>query len=1154
MTQNEQQNKVGSKERLKQFLKRPRKPEMDGADAGNQNWFKRIIHWFSRMAAESISAILTVALIFLISVTNLMNRPDVDLAFFKPHYEQWFSDAFDGRSTNIEKYSARWLQDKRAAEITAKNIEITGQDDARQKIDLVKGEFVFFDGTSEKPSLQALTVDGGALTLLRTKDGIIRLGLGTPQTFEKVAPLWTSNANRTTEGENGDLLRSLKSVTVENATVFVIGEANDFAWELTNIDGRFDFDGSYIRIESAGEIVTPDGNAPFAIEVKTSVDRSDFEGLLDIDQVKPIHVAPQSGPFKIIGNLDALIDLKTAVSFSSEQGVTDLDFEFAAGKGKLKTGKTFKPFDQAEINAAYHADQQNIQITKAMVRSLALNLDAVGGVTNIGDPKSGFGKAPVNFEIDLGKSRLNPGVKFDGPFVVDDGIINGQFDLKNGVFSFDQLDLDFGSFQTAMSAKLVRSKETVFKNIIANGTIEGEMSPEQLLGFWPNVFGLGARNWIKNSIKSATLKNLEFVVAIDETDFQNGRVANDHVNLKFEVEDADVQYMTKLPWLRGASGHGVLQGNRVDFYLTSGSVDELIVEKGAVAIPRLSPKGGDLTIELNGIGDAAEMLRVTNFQPFEFANRFQINPSDFGGQGKVFLKVTRPLLEFFDQDRILYELEGDFTNVSLPVGVGKYTLNNGQLKLGADRNGINVTGPIDMGEWQTDLNWEKPLGEGSGPANFTLIGDIGRDELDSFGIGLRRHFGGNVGVRLSGVGDGVDVQKVRLFSDLFDTELNIGTIWNKQKGEPGSLAGLVNLDPEKGVVLEEIVLKSNGLDLDGSIAIGKDLKLENLDFSTAKIEGFIDAAVQAKPTSDGVLSLFLTGDYLNVEPWVDRAFKTQTSAVTAPIRLTASIKKLSLSENYQLANASALFSHDGTATQQARLKGEAESGALVAEISRDDGSQNRTVHVEVPDAGRALLTLLSIDSIEKGALTIDGKLPPVGTNGGVTGTIKLLDFKLVRAPAFAQILSLASLTGLADTLGGSGLAFAELESKFGLEKGVFKVREARASGPALGLTVEGDVGISSKTLDMDGVLVPSYTANSLLGDIPLIGDIVVGKKGEGVFALNYSIKGPFSSTQVSVNPLSALTPGFLRRIFDVKRDKIEDQTVKELIEEQKQEN
>ena len=46
------------------------------------------------------------------------------------------------------------------------------------------------------------------------------------------------------------------------------------------------------------------------------------------------------------------------------------------------------------------------------------------------------------------------------------------------------------------------------------------------------------------------------------------------------------------------------------------------------------------------------------------------------------------------------------------------------------------------------------------------------------------------------------------------------------------------------------------------------------------------------------------------------------------------------------------------------------------------------------------------------------------------------------------------------------------------------------------------------------------------------GDILVGKKGEGVFALSYSVTGERISPTVLVNPLSALTPGIFRRLFD----------------------
>ncbi len=41
------------------------------------------------------------------------------------------------------------------------------------------------------------------------------------------------------------------------------------------------------------------------------------------------------------------------------------------------------------------------------------------------------------------------------------------------------------------------------------------------------------------------------------------------------------------------------------------------------------------------------------------------------------------------------------------------------------------------------------------------------------------------------------------------------------------------------------------------------------------------------------------------------------------------------------------------------------------------------------------------------------------------------------------------------------------------------------------------------------------------------------EKGGGLIAANYTAKGPLNHPQVSINPLSALLPGFLRGVFGI---------------------
>jgi hypothetical protein len=64
------------------------------------------------------------------------------------------------------------------------------------------------------------------------------------------------------------------------------------------------------------------------------------------------------------------------------------------------------------------------------------------------------------------------------------------------------------------------------------------------------------------------------------------------------------------------------------------------------------------------------------------------------------------------------------------------------------------------------------------------------------------------------------------------------------------------------------------------------------------------------------------------------------------------------------------------------------------------------------------------------------------------------------------------------------------------------------------------------------VLVPSFGVNSLLGGLPIIGDLFVSRQGEGMFAPTYSVRGTFSRARIALNPVAALTPGVLRQIFE----------------------
>ncbi len=142
------------------------------------------------------------------------------------------------------------------------------------------------------------------------------------------------------------------------------------------------------------------------------------------------------------------------------------------------------------------------------------------------------------------------------------------------------------------------------------------------------------------------------------------------------------------------------------------------------------------------------------------------------------------------------------------------------------------------------------------------------------------------------------------------------------------------------------------------------------------------------------------------------------------------------------------------------------------------------------------------------------------------------NFKVQEVPALAKLLTLASLQGIADLLTGEGIRFTDFEMKFSNKNELMRIEELYAIGPAISLLMEGYIE-SDDLVSLRGTMVPATTINRTISSIPLLGDILVGKKvGEGVFGVSFKIKGPPNKLKTTVNPVKTLTPRFITRTLE----------------------
>ena len=191
-------------------------------------------------------------------------------------------------------------------------------------------------------------------------------------------------------------------------------------------------------------------------------------------------------------------------------------------------------------------------------------------------------------------------------------------------------------------------------------------------------------------------------------------------------------------------------------------------------------------------------------------------------------------------------------------------------------------------------------------------------------------------------------------------------------------------------------------------------------------------------------------------------------------------------------------------------------------------SGNKLLVISSDKAKPFLTTYQFLKGIEKGTLDMNREYLP---NKSSITEVKIENFYLKEMPVLTKILSVASLTGALDILEGKGIFFKEAYLKYELVNKELRILECYGTGPSLGFVLEGRIG-KEDFASLNGSLAPANTINNIVREIPVVGKILTGKKGDGIFGASFKIKGK-DNLKVEVNPIKTLTPRFIQRFLKI---------------------
>lgn len=654
---------------------------------------------------------------------------------------------------------------------------------------------------------------------------------------------------------------------------------------------------------------------------------------------------------------------------------------------------------------------------------------------------------------------------------------------------------------------------------------------------WPLGLAPLSREWLTRNIYGGT-----YTEAVAQVDIKPGDLAlpvlpRESVDATIHIRDASISYLPEHPEVSRVSGTIHVDGLSLEAKIHEGRyLRDTALANATVRIGDLNEDNPYITLEFDAQSSGRDLVKFLGLPRLGHARRLSLSEDAAEGAVKGHASLGFRFFAGDAQDDITYAIEADAKDMRQPHLLGRFDIQNAAGHVALDNRRIRFTGTgtvngaqaskADVTYLFTPENGFDTFIETSAVAPVASLPRFGYPALD--------FMKGSLGVSAS-LKIGAERETVTALLDLTPAAIDFHPVrYAKPEGEAASLEFMA--EKKDGITaIPSFRIQGKNLDGAGRADVSADrsglarVRMDRLTYGGTKLDSLL------YEKRDGGLRLEARGASADLSRWFaykegEAGFSFQHFPV---LQLDVDLRQVTLGENRELKHIRGRMECDRVRCNSADIDGRTtDNKPFQFRILRNPKGR-RQVSLHAESAGPFLKAVGVFDSMEGGDLTITGSFSDRSDHGILTARADITAYTVKDAPVLAKILSLASLTGFFDTLVGKGIMFSRLRAPFTLSRDVITVKEAKTYGDAMGMTMEGTITFPKQALDLHGTIVPSYSLNTVLGKVPVIGAALMGGEGKGVFAASYSIRGSGNAPEVMVNPLSILTPGFLRGLFDI---------------------
>jgi Protein of unknown function len=854
-----------------------------------------------------------------------------------------------------------------------------------------------------------------------------------------------------------------------------------------------------------------------------------------------------------LSGLPAETDLKISgrAEASLTRGVLErLEARLEGGGGVVQIeDKDTSPFRVDELSASVSWDeaQRRLALQDILFKGGATELKLAGELTTAaGVP--GWRLAVA------GKDALISGATAaDPPFKVGD--LEAGISSNGRRVTFDRLSLKGDKFSAVMNGSYAGTDDEGLRVAVRARDIDVRSA----LRLWPEGVASKVRRFLLPRLQAGTVERFDVAVALTPAELAQSMtgalVPDKSLRVDFALSDAELAVVPGAPAVSQARAEGRITGAQTSIKVHGGRIQMpdgrvLAGSEGTFAIQELKEDGtiADIGFRLSGGADGlASLLQEPVLRPLA---GLDLDPSGLKGRTDLRVNIALPLDDVPGLADLPMRIAGNVTDLTVEKAFGREKLEGANLNIAFNRGSLSLRGEGRLGGTPASLELrQSPAAPGELAVLLTLDEAARARRGMSLGSQLTGPIALRIGVPVGGEGRGHPRVEVDFAKAAVD---NLVPGWTKAAGKPGRMTFVLHEGSPADI--RDLAIDSGSVQIRGTASFSPEGGLEKADLSSVKFSQGDDVRAQVERIA-GVYKVNVRGNVLDARPFIkslstapppasgagsprDKDLREQKDArEQKDIDLDLAVNIITGFNDEALTGGSLKVSSRSRDLRHLQLTGRFRSAPVAAQLTR--GARGPVIVLESEDAGATLRFADLYKRMVGGQLTFQftaGDAPQMGH-------VDIDGFALRNEPALRRIVSQQAPPGSeergnapAAAMNANEVPFVKLKADFTRSASRLEFREAVIWGMQVGFTLGGWVDYGRDRADISGTFVPAYGLNNIFSQVPVVGLILGGGRNEGLFAVNFRISGPASSPTLTVNPLSAVAPGFLRKFFGVGED------------------